>query len=167
MRRHIKHFTRRHEPRGEFLSHLKSGIGAVIALGAVGLLSIETSMPLLIAPFGASAVLLFGQPKSPLAQPANVLGGYLIAALLSLAVMYLFPGDWLAATVAVGVTIAAMLALRVTHPPAGAVPLVASVSQLPPWQLFEVVMIGGLLLVSLAVLHHLVPPRQQYPVQLD
>ncbi|QRM53969.1 HPP family protein [Sinorhizobium sp. BG8] len=167
MRHHIKHFTRRHEPRGQFINHVKSGIGAIVSLGAVGFLSIETGMPLLIAPFGASAVLLFGQPKSPLAQPANVVGGYMIAALLSVAIMLGFPGEPVAAVIAVGVTIATMLVLRVTHPPAGAVPLVALASPFLPTELFEAVMLGSLLLVTLAVLHHLIPPRAQYPVRVE
>ena len=167
MRRHLKHYLHRHEPRGDTLSHLKSGLGAMIALGAVALLSIETGVPLLIAPFGASAVLLFGQASSPLAQPANVIGGYGIALVFSLAAAFAFPGDALVAVAAVGLSIAAMLALRVTHPPAGAVPLVAYASSLAPVELCEVVLVGSFLLVALAVLHHLIPPRQQYPVRID
>ena len=164
MRRHLRHFVHRHEPKGLWHTHLKSGLGAVIGMIAVGALTIATGIPMLIAPFGATAVLIFGQPRSPLAQPANVLGGYLLAALIGSGAMVLFPGLWWAAAVAVGLSIAAMLILRVTHPPAGAVPLVAFASHLPAPTLFLVVSFGGLSLIAIAVLHHLIPPRQQYPL---
>lgn len=121
-------FTARHEPRGQFLSHLKSGVGAVIGIGAVGGLSTATSLPLLVAPLGATAVLLFGQPASPLAQPINIFGGYLLATILAVAAALAFPGMWWGAAIAVGAAIAGMLILRITHPPAGAVPLVALAS---------------------------------------
>lgn len=167
MRRHFKHFVHRHEPKGHWHAHLKSGLGAVIGMMTVGALTVATGIPLLIAPFGATAVLIFGQPKSPLAQPANVLGGYLLAALIGSAAMLLFPGIWWAAAAAVGLAIAAMLLLRVTHPPAGAVPLVAFASHFATGMLFAVVFLGGLLLIAIATLHHFIPPRQQYPLRAD
>lgn len=167
MRRHIKHFVHRHEPKGHWHAHLKSGLGAVIGMTVVGGLAVATGIPLLIAPFGATAVLVFGQPKSPLAQPANVLGGYLVAALVGSLAMALFPGLWWVAAIAVGLSIASMLMLRVTHPPAGAVPLVAYASHLPAATLFLVVALGGLTLIAVAVLLHLLPPRQQYPLRAD
>src|SRR6478609_5836616 len=148
MRRHLKPFLHRHEPRGHWHGHLKSGFGAVIGMSAVGGLAIATDIPLLIAPFGATAVLIFGQPKSVLAQPANVLGGYLVAAAIGGLAMAFFPGLWWVAAIAVGLAIAAMLVLRVTHPPAGAVPLVAFGSHLAAPTLFLVVLMGGLLLIS-------------------
>jgi len=167
MHRHLKHFIHRHEPKGHWHGHLKSGAGAVTGMVAVGALTIVTGIPLLIAPFGATAVLIFGQPKSPLAQPANVLGGYLLAALVGSLAMALFPGLWWAAAIAVGLAIAGMLMLRVTHPPAGAVPLVALGSHLSALTLFTVVGLGGLLLIAIAVLHHLIPPKQQYPLRAE
>lgn len=167
MRHHLKHYVRRHEPQGEFHHHLKSGIGAVTAMIAVGLLAVYTGLPLLIAPFGASAVLLFGQPKSPLSQPANVVGGYLLAALIGSIAAYFFPGLWLAGAIGVGLSIGLMLFLRITHPPAGAVPIVAVASHFDAPVLFEVAVLGSVLLVAIAVLHHLIPPRQQYPLRVD
>ena len=165
MRRHIRHFIHRHEPKGHTHHHLKSGLGAVIGMLSVGGLTVATGIPLLIAPFGASAVLVFGQPKSPLAQPANVIGGYLLAVAIGAGAVFLFPGMWWAAAIAVGVAIAGMLLLRITHPPAGAVPLVAFGSHLGGPTLMLVVFLGGLLLVAIGVLHHLIPPRHQYPLR--
>ncbi|WP_202330212.1 HPP family protein [Mesorhizobium sp. L-8-3] len=167
MRRHIRTLAARHEAGGQFLSHIKSGSGAMIGMSAVGGLSALTELPLLIAPFGATAVLLFGQPASPLAQPANVFGGYLIASTVAAGAVVAFPGMWWAAAIAVGVAIALMLMLRVTHPPAGAIPLVASASPLHGSMLFTVVLLGSASLIALALLHHRIPPRQQYPRRIE
>src|SRR5215217_3084479 len=125
MRHHLHLFTARHEPVAPLGSHLKSGAGAAMGLALVGLLAQATGWPLLLAPLGATVVLLFGQPVSPLAQPANVFGGYLLATILAVVAAMAFPGLWWVAAVTVGLALAGMLALRITHPPAGAIPLVA------------------------------------------
>jgi CBS-domain-containing membrane protein len=163
--RHVIHFLHRHEPEGHTLAHLKSGIGAIAGIALVGLMAVVTGIPMLIAPFGATAVLLFGQPKSPLAQPANIIGGYLIAAIVSSAALWMFPGSWPVAATAVGITIAAMAIARVTHPPAGAIPLVAFASHLDLPVLTAVVLAGSVLMITIGVLHHRIPPQQQYPLR--
>ena len=161
---HIRHFIHRHEPKGAFASQLKSGLGATLAMTAVGGLAAITGLPLLIAPFGATAVLLFGQPKSPLAQPANVFGGYLVALSVASLCLFMLPPSWPFAALAVGAAIAAMAILRVTHPPAGAVPLVAFASKIGIPILFAVVIIGSLTMIAIAVLVHRIPPRHPYPL---
>lgn len=163
MRRHIHHFTIRHEPAGPLGSHLKSGAGAMLGIGAVGGLSVATELPLLVAPLGATVVLLFGQPASPLAQPINIFGGYLLATILGVAAAMAFPGLWWVAAIAVGAAIAGMLALRITHPPAGAVPLVALASPVQSASLFLTILIACVSLVGLALVHHRLPPRVHYP----
>ena len=164
--RHLLAFLHRHEPRGQTLSHVKSALCAIIAMTLVGGLAAWTGLPLLLAPFGASAVLLFGQAQSPFSQPANVFGGYLAAAGLSVLVLAVFPPVWWAATITVGLVIGVMLLLRVTHPPAGAVPLVAFTAHMPADTLFFVVLAGAMCLVGIAVIHHRLPPRIDYPRRL-
>lgn len=167
MRRHIQHFTARHEQGGEFLSHLKSGAGAVVAIGAVGSLATLTGLPLLLAPLGATAVLIFSQPASPLAQPANIFGGYLLATIMGVAAALAFPGLWQVAALAVGAAIALMAMMRVTHPPAGAVPLVALAAPVQSGSLFLTILLGSISLVGLGVVHHRLPPRLNYPRRVD
>lgn len=145
------------------LSHLKSGAGSAIGLGGVGALSSMTELPLLIAPLGATVVLLFGQPASPLAQPINIFGGYLFATIVAVAAALTFPGDWQVAALAVGVVIAGMLSLRITHPPAGAIPLVALGSPAQSVMLFPTIFMACISLLLLALFHHRIPPRVQYP----
>jgi len=129
----------------------------------VGALAGWTGLPLLLAPFGATAVLVFGQPQSPFSQPANVFGGYLTGAAISVLVLAVFPAEWWAATVTVGLVIGVMPLLRVTHPPAGAVPLVAFTTHMPADTLFFVVLAGAMCLVGIGVVHHRLPPRIVYP----
>lgn len=159
-----KAFFTRHEPScGSLLVGLKSGTGGMLGMGIVGAAAAFTSLPFLIAPFGASAVLLFGHPSTPLAQPANVLGGYAVAALVGLIFALLFPGAWWAAAMGVGLAILVMLLLRVSHPPAGAVPILMVVATSDPLQLVGIVLGGSLALVAVASLYHLIPPRHVYP----
>ena len=83
------------------------------------------SLPLLIAPIGASAVLLFAVPSSPLAQPWSIIGGNTISALTGITVAHLIHDPMLAAGVAVGGAILIMSLARCLHPPGGAVALTA------------------------------------------
>jgi CBS domain-containing membrane protein len=74
---------------------------------------------------GASAVLLFGLPASPLAQPWPILSGNLLSAFVGVTVALVIPSPLVAAAVAVGVATGLMAVLRCTHPPSGAVALTA------------------------------------------
>jgi CBS domain-containing membrane protein len=79
----------------------------------------------LVAPLGASAVLVFAVPASPLAQPWSVVGGNTIAALVGVLCVQLIDDPALAAGVAVAGAILSMFALRCLHPPGGAAALLA------------------------------------------
>lgn len=109
---------------------LRAAVGALVGILATGLigraaLGPSSALPALIAPMGASAVLLFAVPASPLAQPWSILGGNLIASLVGVTVGRLVPDPALAAALAIGVAIGLMAALRCLHPPSGAVALTA------------------------------------------
>jgi CBS domain-containing membrane protein len=80
---------------------------------------------ILIAPMGASAVLVFCLPASPLAQPWPVIGGNLVSALIGVTCAHWVPMQLLAAPLAGGLAIGAMFLLRCLHPPGGAVALTA------------------------------------------
>ncbi len=103
-------------------------LGALIGIGLAGLVSgwavgNEGHLPLLVAPLGASAVLLFAVPASPLAQPWSIIGGNTISALVGIAVAHLVPDKAMAAAIAVAAAIALMSLLRCLHPPGGAASL--------------------------------------------
>ncbi|MCR0984658.1 HPP family protein [Roseomonas populi] len=81
--------------------------------------------PMLIAPLGASAVLLFAVPASPLAQPWSILAGNTLSALIGVTCAQWIPDPLLAAPLAGALAIGAMFALRCLHPPGGAIALTA------------------------------------------
>ena len=146
----MKDFFYRHQPPMHVQSALLAGCGAAIALLALGLLGIWTGGLWLMAPFGASSVLLFAAPTAVLSQPANLVGGNVVAAVIALVLVALWPGHvWLAATAA-GLAIALMMLMRIVHPPAGATALVAYLTG-AHWTFFFVpVLAGSLLLVAIA-----------------
>lgn len=109
---------------------LRACCGALIGLLVTGFVSRfalggTADLPLLIAPMGASAVLLFAVPASPLAQPWSILGGNTVSALVGVACARLVPDPAAAAALGGAAAIGAMMALRCLHPPGGAVALTA------------------------------------------
>lgn len=107
----------------------RASLAACVAIFLVGWLSSEVlnsaDMPVMVASMGASAVLLFGMPKSPLAQPWPLVGGNLIAAFLGVTCARFMADPWLASAVAVGATLFAMHFTHSLHPPGGAIALLA------------------------------------------
>lgn len=110
-------------PLGEAL---RAGIGALIALVTAAGLAITVAPDqwqgiYLIAPFGATSVLLFAAPNSPLAQPWPAIMGNTVSALAALLICRLLADPVLAVPLSVGLAIVAMALCRATHPPGGAV----------------------------------------------
>lgn len=81
--------------------------------------------PWFVAPMGASAVLLFAAPASPLAQPWSMLGGNLVSAAIGVACVQLLGPQGSTAALAAALAVTAMFALRCLHPPGGAMALTA------------------------------------------
>lgn len=119
-------------PRQGTTSHgerLVSGLGAVVAIAVTAWVTHihvgPVASPFMIASMGASAVLLFGVPHSPLSQPWSFAGGHLVSAAIGVACAMYVPDFFLAAGLAVGLAITAMYYLRCLHPPGGATALLA------------------------------------------
>ena len=107
---------------------------------------------LLIAPFGASCVLVFALPQSPLAQPRNVIGGHVISTTLGLAVLSVMGAGPAALALSVGLAISAMSLTRTLHPPAGADPIVVIMAGASWHFLFVPVLAGAVATVLIAAL---------------
>jgi CBS domain-containing membrane protein len=108
----------------------RSCLGALLGIAFTGgtmhvLLGPAANIPFLVAPMGASAVLLFAVPASPLAQPWSIIGGNLVSATVGVACANWIADPVGAAALAVALAICAMFALRCVHPPSGAVALTA------------------------------------------
>lgn len=162
----LRRLTARHEDHVDGLANLKAGVAAIVGLCLIGWLATIIDLPLLLAPMGATAALLFGQPSSPLAQPMNVVCGYLIGTVVCELAFMGFPDIWVAGAVAVGCTVVIMRALRVTHPPAGAVPILGFGNGIHGTSLLLVIMAGVAILVAIALVVHAIPPRRTYPLRL-
>ena len=154
----------RQQPAQSVATVLKAGAGGLLAIGLVAWPDGLSGHPLLMAPFGATCVLLFSLPASPLSQPVNVFAGHLVSTFIGLLLHTLLPDQWWSLGIAVGLAIAAMAALRVTHPPAGADPLVVFFEN-PGWDyLLFPVALGSVALVIIAWLFHRLPPQAVYPL---
>ncbi|WP_437125706.1 HPP family protein [Aeromonas diversa] len=131
-----------------------AGIGAALAIGVLGGLDLGLRQAILMAPFGASCVLLFSLPQSPLAQQRNLVGGHLLTACVGLVVQALPLPPEVQMALAVGLGIGLMQGLGLIHPPAGANPLlVLMTGQSWPF-LWQTVLPGALLLWLLSRSYH-------------
>lgn len=123
----------------------------------------------MIGSFGASAVLVYGAVRSPLAQPRNLVGGHVVSALTGVLAWKLFHADpWLASAVAVATAIAAMHLTRTLHPPGGATALIAVIGSDQIHSAgFAYVLIpatlGPIILLVVALVVNNMMPTRRYP----
>lgn len=92
---------------------LWAGVGAALTIGILGWLNLSWHVALVMAPFGASCVLLFSLPDSPLARPKNVLGGHLLTACVGLVIGLLPLPAEVQMALATGLAIALMQGLNI------------------------------------------------------
>ncbi|ACX52976.1 HPP family protein [Ammonifex degensii KC4] len=128
-----------------------SSFGAFVGIGVVAILSLVYHMPMIIPSFGASAVLIYGLPDSPLAQPRNVIGGHAISALCGVAVYSLCGLTWWSAALATSLAVFLMLITRTVHPPGGATALGAVLTKASPMYVLTPVVLGAFLLILVGV----------------
>lgn len=146
--------------------------GALIGIAFTGfvsgyLLGQGAHLPLIVAPIGASAVLLFAVPTSPLAQPWSIIGGNTISAAVGLFVAQFVHDPAVAIGLSVALAIAAMSFTRSLHPPGGAAALTAALGgpAVASWGLlfpFVPVALNSCLLVGLGLVFHKLAKRN-YP----
>jgi len=150
--------------RSKQLKHsLISGAGGAIGIFILSVFSIGMGSPLLMAPFGASCVLLFSVPESPLSQPKNVIGGHFISALVGVVFAALWPASPFVLSFAVGSAIILMVIFKVIHPPAGADPIVILMGAKGFSFLLFPVLSGSILLVFIAYVFHRYTAQNTYP----
>jgi CBS domain-containing membrane protein len=147
-------------------------LGAAIGIGLTIVICSQipresANLPIIVAPLGASAVLAFAVPSSPLAQPWPIVGGNVISTLIGIAAFNAIPNQSLAAGIAVGAAILAMSFLRCLHPPGGAAALTAVIGSNDIHAAgyafaFAPVGINSVALVTLAIFFHRATARS-YP----
>jgi len=161
-------------PPGVSLSEVCwSWVGSFLGIAAVAILHYrlldQHGLMLILGSFGASAVLIYGAVRSPLAQPRNLLGGHIVSALTGVtAFQYLGTYPWLAAAVAVATAIALMHLTRTLHPPGGATALIAviggpEVHQLGYLYVAMPVALGAVVMLVIALVINNIPTARKYP----
>ena len=160
-------------PRVRIPEIVWSWIGAFIGIAAVAFANYniieETDLVMVIGSFGATAVLLYGAIKSPLAQPRNCLGGHLISAVIGVTCYKLFHTHmWVASSIAVATAIAAMHATKTLHPPGGATALIAVIGSSKIHNLGYLyaiipVGLGAAIMLVVALLVNNIPQSRRYP----
>ncbi|KAI9356636.1 HPP family-domain-containing protein, partial [Pilaira anomala] len=147
--------------------------------------------PMIVASFGATAVLVYGVIESPLAQPRNVIGGHAIGSIVGVIIAQLFLNiqhhwaseaqktavTWVAGATAMALALNLMQLTKTVHPPAGASALIAVVT--PDildlsWFYIGVVVLSAVMQVAIACLINNAERRYpQYwwtphkPIQID
>lgn len=147
------------------LQLIAAGGGGFITVFLIVQIGEGLGTALLIAPFGASCVLVFALPESPLAQPRNVIGGHVISAAAGLLMLTLLGDGPIAIAAGVGLAISAMQATATLHPPAGANPIVV-ISAGAGWSFIAVpVLAGAVMIVLLALIYHRLATGRPYPLR--
>lgn len=160
-------------PRVSLPEVMWSWLGSFLGIAAVSLVHYkmleQTDLMMIIGSFGASAVLIYGAVRSPLAQPRNLIGGHILSAIVGVTAFQLLGGQpWLAASLAVATSIALMHLTKTLHPPGGATALIAviggeGVHSLGYLYVIMPVAFGAGIMLLIALLVNNVAPNRRYP----
>jgi CBS-domain-containing membrane protein len=160
-------------PRVDKVEIFWSWLGSFFGIAIVGLIHFnlldQSALIMIIGSFGASAVLVYGAIRSPLAQPRNLIGGHMLSAVIGVAA-FQFLGDmpWLAAALAVSIAIALMHLTKTLHPPGGATALIAviggdAIHNLGYLYVLIPVGLGAVVMLIIALLVNNLAPNRRYP----
>lgn len=132
----------------KYESMLLGAVGATIGIILLQFISTTVDIALLVAPFGATFVLVFALPESPLVKPRNIVGGYLISTAIGLAIFELLGSNPLSLGLAFGLSFILMQLTKTLHPPAGSIPLLVMFSS-PDWTFVLTPVLAGVILILL------------------
>ncbi len=169
LKRFVLHYLVADTPPLAPPERLKASLGALLGLALAGALVLAAPQDSvwLVATLGASSIILFALPHSPLAQPWSVMGGYLAATLFSLISASLIPSPLLAGALALGATVWFMTRYKCLHPPGGALVLLVVEQGAPTLQhaahLMGVMLANSLALLLAAFLINNFILRRRYP----
>ena len=138
---------------------LLGGVGAGVTVAILAYITFQSILSdsiyglWLAASFGSTVVLVFGYPAHEFAQPKNVLFGHLICTLVGIIFVTLFKISqdrtifFLALGLAVGISVMFMMALKITHPPAGGNTIVVMLAQDSFQYLIFPIMVGAIIII--------------------
>lgn len=131
------------------LSTITSGLAAGLTIYLLSWLNHQwAGYSFLMAPLGATAVLVFAVPESELASTRNVILGHLITAFVGVGMLKLLGNTDLAFGCGVGLGVFLMASCRLIHPPAGANPIFIIASE-SGWDVVLTPVLTGAIILSL------------------
>ncbi|MDI3403324.1 HPP family protein [Streptomyces cavernicola] len=136
---------------------------SVVALTLLAGIGVWLHQAVLIPPLAASMALIAGASASPLAQPRNVVGGHVVAALTGYLVVAVAGAGFWSAAAAGGLALGVMLLFRVSHSPAAATAVIVGLEHPPPAQFLSLLVMSAVLLVLIGLLGNRIN-RRHYPV---
>ena len=156
---------------------LLGGIGAGVTIAILAYITFQSILAgtnyglWLAASFGSSVVVVFGYPDNEFAQPKNVLLGHLLCAFIGILFVTLFKISqdrtifFLAIGIAVGLSVMLMMALKITHPPAGGNTIVVMLAQDSFQFLLFPIMFGAVTIIIGGVIYNRFILKKKYPLK--
>ena len=156
---------------------LLGGVGAGVTIAILAYITFQSTLSgtnyglWLAASFGSSVVVVFGYPDNEFAQPKNVLFGHLLCALVGVIFVTLFKISqdrsifFLAIGIAVGISVTLMMALKITHPPAGVNTIVVMLIQDSFQFLIFPIMGGAVTIIIGGMIYNRFILKKKYPLK--
>tara|TARA_Y100000590_G_scaffold60851_1_gene64921 strand:+ start:127 stop:636 length:510 start_codon:yes stop_codon:yes gene_type:complete len=156
---------------------LLGGVGAGVTIGILAYITFQSALAgtvygfWLAASFGSSVVVVFGYPENEFAQPKNILFGHLLCALVGILFVTLFEISqdrtifFLAIGIAVGFSVMLMMALKITHPPAGGNTIVVILAQDSFQFLLFPITVGAVTIIIGGVIYNRFILKKNYPLK--
>ena len=156
---------------------LLGGVGAGVTIAILAYITFQSTLSgtnyglWLAASFGSSVVVVFGYPNNEFAQPRSVLFGHLLCTLVGIIFVTLFKISqdrsifFLAIGIAVGISVMLMMALKITHPPAGGNTIVVMLIQDSFQFLIFPIMVGAVTIIIGGVIYNRFILKKKYPLK--
>ena len=156
---------------------LLGGIGAGVTITILAYITFQSILAgtnyglWLAASFGSSVVVVFGYPDNEFAQPKNVLFGHLLCTLVGIIFVILFKISqdrsifFLAMGIAVGISVMLMMALKITHPPAGGNTILVMLTQDSFQFLIFPILVGAITIIIGGVIYNRIILKKKYPLK--
>ncbi len=143
-----------------------AGLFSTFTIGILTLLTYKTELGVfIIASFGSSMVLLYGYPESPFAQPKNIFFGHLLTSCVGVIFLYFLPLPiFVIIPLAVGIGVTLMIALNVTHPPAGGNPIIVIIGSVSLDYLINPVILGSIIILVFGIILNRLILKKKYPL---
>ena len=149
---------------------LLAGIGAAVTIGILGYITYQSILSdtnyglWLFASFGSTVVIVFGYPNNEFAQPKNIFFGHLLTAFVGVIFVTFFEVSFVSMGLAVGIAVMLMIALKVTHPPAGGNPIAIMIGGVSfPFLIFPI-MAGATTIIIGGIIYNSLILKRKYPI---